>query len=80
MAVKGEPKSGMTRLDIPMHDILDELNCFCCTVLHERLVFDPLSEFVNCNEDVLKSALGLFEWSYLIQPPACEQSSRRDAN
>jgi hypothetical protein len=49
-----------------VHDVLDELDCFCSTVLHERLVFDPLGEFVDCNEDVLKSAFGLFEWSYLI--------------
>jgi hypothetical protein len=63
-----------------VHDVLDELDCFYCTVLHERLVFDPLGEFVDYNEDVLKSAFDLFEWSYLIQPPACERSGRRDAN
>jgi hypothetical protein len=43
-----------------VHDILDEFDCFCCTVLYERLVFDPFSEFVDCNKDVLKSAFGLF--------------------
>jgi hypothetical protein len=68
----------MTRLGIPKR--LDEFDYFGCTILYERLIFDPFSEFVDCNEDVLKSAFGLFEWSYLIQPLACERPSRRDAN
>jgi hypothetical protein len=63
-----------------VHDILDEFDCFCYTILHEWLVFDPLSEFVDFNKDVLKSAFGLFEWSYLIQPSAYERPMRRDAN
>jgi hypothetical protein len=49
-----------------VHNVLDELYCFCCTVFYERHVFDPLGEFVDCDEDVLKSTFGLFEWSYLI--------------
>jgi hypothetical protein len=63
-----------------MHDVLDELDYFCCTVFYDRLIFDPFGEFVNCNENVLKSAFGLLEWSYLIQPPACERLGRRDVN
>jgi hypothetical protein len=49
-----------------VHDALDELDCFCYTVLYEQLVFDPLGEFIDYNEDILKSAFGFFEWSYLI--------------
>jgi hypothetical protein len=81
MAVKGEPKSVITWLGISKWcRVLDELDCFCYTVLHEWLVFDPLGRFVDCNEDVLKSTFGLFEWSYLIQPSAYEWPGRRDAN
>jgi hypothetical protein len=43
-------------------------------------VFDPLGEFVDYDKDVLKSTFGLFEWSYLIQPLACEWLGMRDAN
>jgi hypothetical protein len=63
-----------------VHDVLDELDCFCYTVLHEWLVFDPLGEFVDCDKDVLKSTFGLLEWSYLVQPPVYEWPGRRDAN
>jgi hypothetical protein len=63
-----------------VHNVLDELDCFCRAVFYERLVFDPLGEFVDCDEDVLKSTFGFFEWSYLIQPPTCERLGRRDAN
>jgi hypothetical protein len=63
-----------------VHNVLDELDYFCCVVFYKQLVFDPLGKFVDCDEDVLKSTFGLFEWSDLIQPPACEWSGRRDAN
>jgi hypothetical protein len=63
-----------------VYDVLDELDCFYCVVLYERLVFDPFGEFVDCNENILKSTFGLLEWSYLIQPLACEWPGRRDAN
>jgi hypothetical protein len=63
-----------------MHEVLGELDCFCCVVFYEWLVLDPLGEFVNCNEDVLKTSFGLFEWTYLVQPLACERPGMRDAN
>jgi hypothetical protein len=49
-----------------VHDVLDELNYFCYVVFYERLVLDPLGEFVDCDEDVFKTTFGLFEWSYLV--------------
>jgi hypothetical protein len=62
-----------------VHNVLVELDCFCCAVFCERLVLDPLGKFVDCDEDILKSTFGLFEWSYLVQPLACERPDRRDA-
>jgi hypothetical protein len=44
-----------------VHNVLDELDCFCCAVFYERFILDPLGEFVDCDEDVLKSTFGLFE-------------------
>jgi hypothetical protein len=49
-----------------VHDVLDELDCFCYTVFYERLVLDPLGEFVDCDEDVFKTTFGIFEWTYLV--------------
>jgi hypothetical protein len=49
-----------------VHDVLDELDCFCCAVFYERLALDPLGDFVDCDEDVLKTTFGLFEWTYLV--------------
>jgi hypothetical protein len=43
-----------------VHNVLDEFNYFCCAVFYERLVLDPLGEFVDCDEDVLKTTFGLF--------------------
>jgi hypothetical protein len=44
-----------------VHNVLDDIDCFCCAVFYERLVLDPLGEFVDYDEDVLKSTFGLFE-------------------
>jgi hypothetical protein len=55
-----------------MHDVLDKLDCFGCAVFYERSILDPLGKFVNCHKDVLKTALGFLERSYLIQPLAGE--------
>jgi hypothetical protein len=49
-----------------VHDVLDELDCFCCAVFYERLVLDPLGEFVDCDEDVFKTTFGFFEWTHLV--------------
>jgi hypothetical protein len=49
-----------------VHDVLDELDCFCYVVFYEWLVLDPLGEFIDCDEDVLKTTFGLFEWTYLV--------------
>jgi hypothetical protein len=49
-----------------VHDVLDELDCFCCAVFYERLVLDPLDEFVDYDEDVFKTTFGLLEWYYLV--------------
>jgi hypothetical protein len=37
-----------------VHDVLDELDCFCYVVFYEWLVLDPLGEFVDCDKDVFK--------------------------
>ena len=62
------------------HNVLDELNCFGCTIFHEWFVFNPLGELVNCYEDVLETALYFLERSYLIQPSARERPSGWDAD
>jgi hypothetical protein len=49
-----------------VHDVLDELDCFGCSVFHEWFVLDPLGELVNGYKDVFKTALGFLERPYLI--------------
>jgi hypothetical protein len=61
-------------------DVLDKLDCFGCTVFYEWFVLDPFGELVNNHKDVLKTALGFLERSYLIQPLAGERPSGWDAD
>jgi hypothetical protein len=63
-----------------VHDVLDELNCFGYAVFHEWFVLDPLGELVNSHKDVLETALGFLERSYLIQPLAGERPSGEDTD
>jgi hypothetical protein len=49
-----------------VHDVLDELDCFGCIVFYEWFVLDPFGELVNSYKDILKTALGFLERSYLI--------------
>jgi hypothetical protein len=63
-----------------VHDVLDELDYVGCAIFHERFVLDLFGELVNSHKDVLKTALGFLERSYLIQPLAGERPSERDAN
>jgi len=63
-----------------VHNVLDELDCFGCTIFCEWFVFNPLSELVNCYKDVLKTALCFLERSHLIQPPAGERLSGWNAD
>jgi hypothetical protein len=63
-----------------VHDVLDELDCSGCAVFHEWFVLDLLGELVNSHKDVLETALGFLEKSYLIQPLAGEWPSGRDAD
>jgi hypothetical protein len=63
-----------------MHDVLDELDCFSYAILEEWFVFDLFVELVNSHKNVLEITFGLFERSHLIQPPARERPSRRDAD
>jgi hypothetical protein len=66
MAVKGETKSAMAQLGIMKRCMMSWMNLTAFAALYFTSDFDPLGEFVDCNEDVLKSAFGLLEWSYLI--------------
>jgi hypothetical protein len=63
-----------------MHDVLDELDCFGYAVFYKWFVLDPFGELVNSHKDVLKTALGFLERSYLIQPTAGEWPSGWDAD
>jgi hypothetical protein len=45
---------------------MDELDCFSCVVFYEWFVLDPLGELINSHKDVLETALGFLERSYLI--------------
>jgi hypothetical protein len=63
-----------------VHDVLDKLDCFGCAVFYEWFILDPFGEFVNSHKDVLETVLGFLERSYLIQPPAGERLSGRDAD
>ena len=40
----------------PMDDVVEEHRCFLCCRLDERLVLDPLGEFVNSDINSLESA------------------------
>jgi len=40
----------------PMDDVVEELRCFLCYRLDERLVLDPLGEFVNSDINPSESA------------------------
>jgi hypothetical protein len=63
-----------------MHDVLDELYCFGYAVFHEWFVLDPLGELVNSCKDILETALGFLERSYLIQPPSRRMASGWNAD
>ena len=53
-----------------MHDILYELDYLGGTKLDKRLVFNPLSELVDGNINVLKTTFSSFEWSNHVKPLA----------
>ena len=53
-----------------MHNVLDELDYFGYAVFHEWFVFNPLSELVDGNIDVLKITFRSFVRSNLVKPPA----------
>ena len=45
-----------------MDDVVEELRCFLCYRLDERLVLDPLGEFVNSDINPSESVGGILEW------------------
>jgi hypothetical protein len=45
-----------------VHDLLDEFH------------FDPLCEFIHCNDDVCESTFDFLEWTYQIQPPKLKKA------
>jgi hypothetical protein len=63
-----------------VHDVLDELDCFFYAIFYEWFVLDPFGELVISYKDVLKTALGFLERSYLIQPPTGECPSGWDVD
>jgi hypothetical protein len=63
-----------------MYDVLNELDCFGCTVFYEQFILDPLGEFINDHKVVFETTLGFLERSYLIQPLAGERPSRQDTD
>ena len=56
-----------------MDDVVEELRCFLCCRLDERLVLDPLGEFVNSDINPSESTGGILEWPNHVQSPACER-------
>ena len=56
----------------PMDDVVEEFPCFLCCRLDERLILDPLGEFINSDINPSESIGGVLEWSNHVQSPACE--------
>ena len=46
----------------PMDDVVEEFRCFLCCRLDERLVLDPLKEFVNSDINPSEFTRGFLEW------------------
>ena len=61
-----------------MDDVVEELHCFLCCRLDERLVLDPLGEFVNSDINPSKSARGFLDWPNHVQSLACERPRGRN--
>jgi len=57
-----------------MDDVVEELRCFLCCRLDERLVLYPLGEFVNSDINPSEFARGFLEWPNHVQSPTCERS------
>jgi hypothetical protein len=62
-----------------MHDVSDELDSLGCAVFDEWFVLDSFVELVDGHKNAFETTLGFLEGPYLIQPPAGERPSRRDA-
>jgi len=45
-----------------MDDVIEELRCFLCYRLDERLVLDPFGEFVNSDINPSEFVGGVLEW------------------
>jgi hypothetical protein len=48
-----------------VNDVLDELDCFGCAIFYEWFILDLFGELVNSHKDILETALGFLERSYL---------------
>jgi hypothetical protein len=65
---------GNTKL---VHDFFDGFHCLGRCDSSDRLYFDPLCEFIHCNEDVCESTFSFLECTYQIQPPGRKMLSNR---
>jgi hypothetical protein len=63
-----------------VNDVLDELVYFGCAVFYEWFILDLFGELVNSHKDILETAVGFLERTYLIQPLAGEWPSGWDAD
>jgi hypothetical protein len=61
----------------PAHDFFDEFHCLAHCDRSDRLYFDPLCEFINCDEDVCEYTFSFLERTYQIQPPCIEMPGNR---
>lgn len=53
-------------------DLIEELGCPFCGCLDQRLVLDPLGEFIDANIYIVKTPWGWLEWSNHVQSLACK--------
>ena len=65
-----EPKS--------MDDIFEELDCFLCSSLDERFIFNPLGELVNGDIHVLETTWCWLERPNHVQSLACKRPGSWD--
>ena len=52
----------------PMDEVVEELRCFLCCRLDERLVLDPLGEFVNSDINPSESAGAFLNGLIMFSP------------
>ena len=52
----------------PMDDVIEELHCFLCCRLDERLVLDPLGEFINSDINPSKSTGAFLNGAIMSSP------------